>query len=112
MAYDNNGNAVEEKIIRTAGKPYKIQLIPDRTELKSDRKDLVYVNVRIIDKEGNLCPQDDREVHFTVKGEGEYKASANGDPTSLELFHLPKMSAFNGQLTTILQAGEKKGTLT
>lgn len=112
VAYDNNGNAVEEKIIRTAGKPYKIQLIPDRTELKSDGKDLVYVNVRIIDKEGNLCPQDDREVHFTVKGEGEYKASANGDPTSLELFHLPKMSAFNGQLTTILQAGEKKGTLT
>lgn len=112
VAYDKNNKVVEEKTVKTAGKPYTIELIPDRTTLNSDEKDLVYVNVRIVDKDGNLCPHDNREVQFSVKGEGKYRASANGDPTSLELFHLPKMSAFNGQLTTIVQAGAKTGILT
>lgn len=48
-----------------------------------------------------------RLVKFKVKGAGSYKASANGDPTCLDLFHLPQMHAFNGMLTAIVQAGEK-----
>ncbi|HHT30241.1 hypothetical protein, partial [Petrimonas mucosa] len=43
---------------------------------------------------------------------GKYRASANGDPTCLDMFHLPQMPLFNGQLTTIVQAGEIAGTLT
>lgn len=52
-----------------------------------------------------------RLVKFKVKGAGSYKASANGDPTCLDLFHLPQMHAFNGMLTAIVQAGEKNGIL-
>lgn len=112
VAYDKNNKITEEKIVKTAGKPYEIELIPNRTSLNADGKDLAYVNVRIVDKDGNLCPHDGREVQFSVKGAGKYRASANGDPTCVEIFHHPKMSAFNGQLTTILQAGEKTGVLT
>jgi beta-galactosidase len=70
------------------------------------------VNVRVVDKDGNLCPLDNRMIRFTVSGAGKYRASANGDPTCLEMFHLPQMQLFNGQLTTIVQAGEIGGTLT
>lgn len=112
VAYDNKGNAVDEKITKTAGKPYCIELIPDRTQLSADGKDLVYINVRVVDKDGNLCPLDQRIINFSVKGNGKYRAAANGDPTSLDLFHLPQMPLFNGQLTAIVQAGEEKGKLT
>jgi beta-galactosidase len=111
IAYNEDNTVVEQKTVRTAGKPYSIELIPDRTTLNADGKDLVYINVRIADREGNLCPHDSRVVRFTVKGEGKYRASANGDPTCLQLFHQPLMSVFNGQLTTILQSGEKPGEL-
>ena len=111
IAYNEDNIVVEEKTVRTAGKPYSIELIPDRTSLNADGKDLAYVNVRIVDKEGNLCPHDSRMIQFSVKGEGKYRASANGNPTCLELFHLPQMSVFNGQLTTIVQSGEKSGEL-
>ena len=104
IAYNEDNIIIEEKTVRTAGKPYCIELIPDRASLTADGKDLAYVNVRIVDKEGNLCPHDNRMVQFSVKGEGKYRASANGDPTCLELFHLPQMSLFNGQLTTIVQS--------
>ncbi len=111
VAYDDKGTIAETKTIRTAGKPYRIELIPDRTQLSADGKDLVYFNVRIVDKDGNLCPDDQRLVTFSVTGKGKYKASANGDPTSLDLFHLPQMHIFNGQLTAIAQAGEEEGKL-
>ncbi|MDR1090606.1 MAG: DUF4982 domain-containing protein [Prevotella sp.] len=111
VAYDNNGNAVEEKTVKTAGNPYRIELLPDRKQISADGKDLVYINVRVVDKDGNICPLDRRMINFTVKGNGTYRAAANGDPTSLDLFHLPQMPLFNGQLTAIAQAGERNGKL-
>jgi beta-galactosidase len=111
VAYDQNGNKADEKTVRTAGKPHHIELVADRNSISADGKDLAYINIRIVDKDGNLCPDDQRMVTFSASGNGKYRASANGDPTSLDLFHLPQMHAFNGQLTSIVQSGENTGTL-
>ena len=109
VAYDKSGKSVEEKIVRTAGKPHHLELVADRTQLSADGKDLAYVTVSVVDKDGNLCPADNRMVTFSVKGTGRYRAAANGDATSLDLFHLPQMPAFSGQLTAIVQSGEQAG---
>lgn len=111
VAYDEQGNPVAEKTIRTAGKPHHIELVTDRSSLLADGKDLAYVTLRIVDKDGNLCPNDGRLVSFKVKGAGKYRASANGDPTCLDLFHKPEMHAFGGMLTVIVQSGEKTGEI-
>ena len=111
VAYDANGRAAEEKVVRTAGKPHHLELVADRTELSADGKDLAYITVRVVDKDGNLCPADNRLVQFHVKGAGTYRASANGDPTCLYLFHENKMPVFSGQLTAIVQTGEAVGTI-
>lgn len=111
VAYDEQGNPVAEKTIRTAGKPHHIELVTDRSSLQADGKDLAYVTLRIVDKDGNLCPNDGRLVSFKVKGTGKYRASANGDPTCLDLFHKPEMHAFGGMLTVIVQSGEKTGEI-
>lgn len=111
VAYDEQGNPAAEKTIRTAGKPHHIELVTDRTSLQADGKDLAYVTLRIVDKDGNLCPNDGRLVSFKVKGAGKYRASANGDPTCLDLFHKPEMHAFGGMLTVIVQSGEKVGDI-
>lgn len=111
IAYDDNNNAVAEKIVRTAGKPHHIELSTDYPVLKADGKDLAYVTLKVVDKDGNLCPTDGRLVNFKVKGAGKYRASANGDPTCLDLFHLPRMHAFSGMLTVIVQSGEEAGEI-
>ena len=100
VAYDASGKPAEEKVIRTAGKPHHLELVADRTRLSADGKDLAYITVRVVDKDGNLCPADSRMVNFSVKGAGKYRAAANGDATSLDLFHLPKMPAFSCLLYT------------
>ena len=111
VAYDKDGKAAAEKVVRTAGKPHHIELVTKKKVLQADGKDLAYVTLRIVDKDGNLCPNEGTLVKFKVNGAGTYRASANGDPTCLDLFHLPRMHAFNGMLTVIVQAGEQAGTL-
>lgn len=111
VAYDDNGKAVAEKEMHTAGKPHRIVLEADRTTLNADGEDIAFVNVKLVDKDGNFCPTEEREISFSVKGAGTFKAVANGNPASLESFQAPKMKLFSGQLTALVQATEKPGTI-
>ena len=112
VAYDANGKTVAEKVMKTAGQPYKIVLEADRSSIAADGKDISFVNVKIVDKDGNFCPTDEREISFKVKGAGVFKAVANGNPSSLESFQTPKMKLFSGQLTALVQSAEKGGIIT
>lgn len=117
VAYDAQGNAVAEKIVRTAGKPHHIEIVSGLSyigqneipAMKADGKDLCYLTVKVVDKDGNICPDAANLLKFSVDGAASYRASANGDPTCLDLFHLPQMHAFHGALTVILQAEETPG---
>ncbi len=112
VAYDEAGNAVAEKELKTAGKPARIILEADRNTIKADGRDISFVNVKLVDKNGNFCPTDEREISFKVTGAGVFKAVANGNPASLESFQEPKMKLFSGQLTALVQSLEKGGTIT
>ena len=111
VAYDADGNAVAEKEMHTAGKPYALVLEADRSLIKADGNDLSFVTVKVVDKNGNLCPLADNEISFKVKGAGSYRAGANGDPTSLESFQEPKMKVFNGMMTAIVSSSETPGEI-
>ncbi len=114
VAYDEDGKAVDEAVVRTAGEPDHIELVCSYgvPRLKADGKDLAYITVKVVDRDGNLCPHDNRLMEFRVTGTGKYRAAANGDPTCLDIFHEPRMHAFNGMLTVIVQAGDRRGTST
>ena len=112
VAYDADGKAVAEKVVRTAGKASAIRLTPDREVLKADGEDLCYVNVSLVDKDGNPVPIDSRLVKVKVTGAGSFKAIANGDPTCLEPFQQPQMHLFSGQLTVLVQAASQPGDIT
>lgn len=112
VAYDEDGNAVAEKEIRTAGKPHRLVLEADRNVISADGKDLSFITVSVVDRNGNLCPNVSELVKFNVKGAGSYRAGANGDPSSLDLFHLPQMHLFNGKLVAIVESSETPGAIT
>lgn len=112
VAYGADGSAVSQTSVRTAGKPHHLVLKADRTRLHADGRDLAYIEVTAVDADGNICPLENSPVSFVTNGEsGFFRASANGDPACLELFHLPQMHLFNGKLTAIVQATEKKGQI-
>lgn len=112
VAYDNSGAPVAEKIVRTAGKPHHIVITPNKTKAKADGEDLVYFTVQVADKNGNIVPTDNRLVNFTVKGAGEFLATANGDPTCVMSFQEPKMKLFSGAATVIAKSAKASGKMT
>lgn len=104
VAYDAKGNVAASESVRTAGKPYSLRLECDRDSIARDGEDLAYVTVSVTDKDGNTVPTDTREVLASVSGAGEFRAIANGDPCSLEMFHHPHMHLFAGKLTVIVRS--------
>jgi beta-galactosidase len=112
VAYDKEGNIAATEVIKTAGKPDHLMLSADRTSLSADGEDLAYITVSMADKDGNVCPMDSSLVTFKVSGAGHFRASANGNPCSLDPFQNPKMHLFSGKLTAIVQSGYKKGGIT
>ena len=104
VAYDAEGNVAASESVRTAGKPYALRLECDRSSIARDGEDLAYVTVSVTDKDGNTVPTDTREVLASVSGAGEFRAIANGDPCSLEMFHRPHMHLFAGKLTVIVRS--------
>jgi beta-galactosidase len=111
IAYDKEGKPAAEKEMVTAGKPYKLLLEPDRTTINADGKDISFVTVSVVDKNGNLCPTAAEQLKFNVSGTGVYRAACNGDATSLEQFHLPTMKTFNGKLVVLVQATNNAGNI-
>lgn len=75
-------------------------------------KILSFVTVRVVDRDGNLCPDASHEISFKVKGEGSYRAGANGNAASLESFQRPKMKVFSGMMTAIVSSTEQPGKIT
>jgi beta-galactosidase len=111
VAFDKTGKSAAEQQVVTAGKPAKLVLQPDRTQISADGKDISFVTVSVVDKNGNPCPTAVNQVSFKVSGKGTYRAACNGDATSLELFHLPTMKLFNGKLVVLVQSTTEPGTI-
>ena len=120
VVYDAAGNKAAEKVVRTAGKPHHLELVADRTLLnalptdsegrRTDTPDLAFVTVRVVDKDGNLCPDAANQLAFNVKGKAaRFNSCCNGDATSTEVFTKPTMKAFHGEVVVVVEATAAAG---
>lgn len=107
-----NGKAILTKKIRTSGAPAKIQLIADRTKIKANGKDLSFITVKLLDKDGNPVLDADQFIEFSVTGPGFLAGTDNGfqaDTTSLKNH---KRKTWKGMALAIIQSQQKKGNIT
>lgn len=102
VAYDENGKEAARETIRTAGEPDHLEVI--WANESENPEELCYMTVKVVDKDGNLCPKANNLISY--EGEG-FVAAANGDAACLDSFVEPKMHAFAGQCTFILKKGWK-----
>jgi beta-galactosidase len=107
-----NGKVVLTREIHTAGVPVKIELMADRKVIKADGKDLSFITVKILDKNGNVVPNANNLVNFKLNGEGFIAGVDNGDEVSHDPFKANYRKAFNGLALAIVQAKEKSGNIT
>ena len=116
VVYDADGKVAGKKVVKTAGKPAKLQTNVwtqnEQGSLKADGNDLAFVTISLVDKNGTFVPDATDQLTFEIKGQGKFRGVCNGDATSLEVFTEPKMKLFAGQLVVVVQAGNEKGQLT
>ena len=98
-----NGKVLNEQVIKTAGSPASIRLTPDY-----QGKTTTFVNVEVVDKDGNLCPLAEDQIYFSVDGGAEIIGTDNGCQTSMENFKAPQRKAFFGKCMVVVKG---KGTL-
>ena len=106
-----DGKQVREQVIRTAGAPDQIRLTSDRIAIYANGKSLAFVTVEIVDKEGNVCPNAENQVFFSVEGNATIAGVDNGLQTSMERFKADNRKAFAGKCLVVLQAKKNPGSI-
>ena len=90
--------------VKTAAAPAALEARPDRDAIKADGRDLSFITVRVVDRDGMLAPRANNLIRFTIAGPGEVVATDSGDPTSFVPFQSPERAAFNGLALVIVRA--------
>ncbi len=108
----SNGKTVKTEEIHTAGAPAKIRLTADRRTINGDGDDLSFVKVEILDQNGNLVPDANARVAFSITGEADLAGVDNGEQTNHDSFKARNCKAFNGLCLAIVRARKSAGKVT
>ncbi|MBP8305317.1 MAG: DUF4982 domain-containing protein, partial [Phycisphaerae bacterium] len=107
-----DGKAVCEFALSTAGQASRIELRPDTTQVQASGRDICHVEYRVVDNKGVLVPDAAHELTFEVDGPGEVLGIGNGDLNSPDSYKDLVHKAFRGRGLAILQSTRTPGTIT
>jgi beta-galactosidase len=102
-----NGKPWATDVIRTAGKPAKLELKADRNIINADGKDLSFITVRVLDNNRIVVPDANNRISFELSGPGEIVATDNGDASDFTSFPSKERNAFSGLALVIIRANNK-----
>ncbi|MGE0021595.1 MAG: glycoside hydrolase family 2 TIM barrel-domain containing protein [Draconibacterium sp.] len=111
VAY-KEGEKIGESIVKTTGEPVQLRLTPDRTKIAADGKDLSFVLIEALDKDGNVCPLADNNIKISLSGNATLAGIDNGSPQSFSSFKSDNIKLFYGKAMVIIKSAEKAGTAT
>nr|WP_321353808.1 glycoside hydrolase family 2 TIM barrel-domain containing protein [uncultured Draconibacterium sp.] len=101
-----DGKEVVRQSLKTAGKPAALKVVAEKENVKASVNDLAYFNIEVVDANGNLVPNAELPVEFTIEGNGSLQAVANGNPKDMKSFQQPRVNTFRGKCQLIVRPGE------
>jgi beta-galactosidase len=106
----NKGKEVATEELKTAGQPTKIVLTVDKNKMNNSWDDVVFVKATILDANGNICPNADNLIQFSISGAGVIDAVDNGNVISHEMYKADKRHAYRGVCLANIK-GNKTGSI-
>jgi hypothetical protein len=106
-----NGQEVLSKEIKTADEASQITLTADRKVIQTYDSNLSFVTVEVKDKEGNLVPDADHLIRFSIKGNGFIAGMDNGNRNDTIILKKPERHVFSGKAMVVVQNTGKKGEI-
>ena len=95
----------------TAGPPAKIKLTADKSSVKNDWDDVVFVTAIVVDANGRKCPNAHHMISFTMNGPGIIAAVDSGNRMSHESYKSHQRQAYQGECIAIIKASGSKGKI-
>src|SRR5699024_604336 len=89
-----------------------LKLKADRASIVADGRDLSYITIEAVDKNGDTVEDAANLIQAEVSGNGELMALDNGDQVDHEPYDSGKRNLFNGKLVAIVKSTTDKGTMT
>ena len=111
IAYDKDGNVVARDEVRTCYDPERIVLEPETETLLADGRDLIYVDISTVDKNGTFVGNARNRMNVTVSGAGRLVGLDNGDSTDFEPYKCTSRRLFSGRLVAIIASNGKVGDI-
>jgi beta-galactosidase len=106
-----NGKQVIIDEIHTAGKPAALRITTDSARVAADGIDVALIHVDVVDANGNVVPDADNMLNFSVAGNGKLLGVDNGDERDDHSFKLPSRKAFNGHAYAVIQSTRRAGDI-
>jgi beta-galactosidase len=110
IAY-SNGDQVDSWKLVTASVPARITLTADRSSIEANGQDLSFIQVELLDAEGNRCATAENLVEFEISGPGILAAVGSSDPMSSESFQQPRRKAYQGRCLVIIRSAKEEGDI-
>ena len=109
VAY-KNGKECGRSALKTVEKAALVKILPEKTEINADNRDLCYLNILITDNNGDRVPDAKYEITCTVSG-GELMGVFSGDPCNEDRYGSGKCHTFYGRALAVVRS-DKAGTVT
>lgn len=111
IALDEDGKVLAKESRHSFGEAARIRLKADRTCLKANGSDLVFVEISMSDKEGYPVENANNRIRVKVEGSGALVGLDNGDSTDTDEYKGFSRRLFSGKLLAVLKSGTKAGGL-
>lgn len=106
-----NGIEKESTVLKTTGDAYSIRLLADRSTIQSTPDDLAYINIELVDKDGN--PVTDKDVKLSIQASGpcQIAGSGNACPYDMDSFRTLTPKTYLGKAMVIVRPTGKAGII-
>ncbi len=109
VAYDEDGNIVATESVSSFADTAKLLLTADKKSLKADGEDLIFVEIKAVDEDGNFVANARNRVNVELSGAGRLLGLDNGDSTDYEQYKGTSRRLFSGRLLAIIGSTKNAG---
>ena len=107
-----DGKEVSRVVLETTGKPVSLRLLPEKTQMKADGHDLIYVGIELVDAAGRVVPDAKHALTATLTGTAELAGFGSANPITDEDYTDDKAVSYRGTAMAVVRAGYEVGEVT
>lgn len=111
VSYDKEGNITAEDSTRSFCDTAEIRLTPDKTSLKADGEDMIFLDISAYDANGVFVANARNRVLVEVSGAGRLVGLDSGDSTDYDEYKSTSKKLFGGKLLAMIMGKDHGGEI-